>query len=67
MRNTHKKRYVRPAFLQQADILLERDLLTASVAKNIPSVETAGQEISGDFSGSTISPDGKAFNYDWGN
>ena len=62
MFNKHKQRYVTPAVLQQAELLLEGDLLTGSGiddAFNLGGIDTASHSVDNtDFST-------EGFNFTW--
>ena len=61
---THKQPYVKPVLLQQAEILLEKNLL-GSVVDNVQPVETAGHEVAGEYNYSDYSSS-NAIDHEWG-
>lgn len=53
MKSTKKQYYTHPVFLQQVELLLEKDLLIGSVGDYVDHVETAGQQVDGEYNAST--------------
>lgn len=49
----NKLRYQTPILLQQVETLLEKDLLIGSVGDYVDHVETAGQQVDGEYNAST--------------
>lgn len=61
-----RHRYEIPVILWRGEILLERDILTASVVDDVAPVETSGQQINGIYDGTDTNVSSATFNYDWG-
>lgn len=55
---------MKPVFLQQTEILLEKNLL-GSVVDNVQPVETAGQEVAGEYDFTDYSST-NAIDHEWG-
>lgn len=60
----YKKRYLTPVLLQQAELLLECNLM-ASVVDKVQPVETAGQQVGGEYDFTDYSSS-NALDHEWG-